>query len=77
MRILVPESRFKGIDPKTGKCMHGMKPSGGTITCAICKEWPSIDKMRTVFPGLSEDIFLVMTAAERIASLESGVLRGR
>jgi hypothetical protein len=53
------------------KCKHGM-PSPDT--CAICKDWPSFEKMHNLFPELSKDAFLVMTPAERLRAVKTGVL---
>lgn len=53
------------------KCKHGVYDER---CCAICKDWPSIDKMKEKFPGLSNEIFLVMTPEQRLTAIRTGVL---
>lgn len=61
------------------KCLHGItiyrRPDGTEIVpCAICKDWPSFEKMHRQFPELSKDAFLVMTPAERLTAVKTGEL---
>jgi hypothetical protein len=52
------------------KCKHGLTAQ----TCAICKDWPSLEKMQISFPSLSNDMFLAMTPSERLEAIRSGRL---
>jgi hypothetical protein len=58
--------QFMGVE----KCKHGLTEQ----TCAVCKDWPSLDKMRVKFPNLSGEMFLVMSPAERLTAMQTGVL---
>ena len=53
------------------KCFHGVYDAS---VCAVCKDWPSFEKMRQRFPELPESIFLVMTVEERKTALATGRL---
>ena len=52
------------------KCKHGLTEQ----TCAICKDWPSLEKMQAKFPGLSKEQFLIMTPSERLTAVQTGEL---
>lgn len=54
------------------KCQHGMYDESA---CAICKDWPSYEKMHRLFPDLSRETFLVMTPEERVAAVRTGELQ--
>lgn len=43
--------------------------------CAICKDWPSYEKMHRLFPDLSRETFLVMTPEERVTAVRTGVIQ--
>lgn len=60
----------------TDKCLHGLFIISGHSTCSICKGWPSIERMRNAFPGLSETTFLIMTPAERLEAMRTGEIKG-
>jgi hypothetical protein len=51
-------------------CKHGLTEQ----TCAVCKDWPSLEKMRVKFPHLSNDMFLIMSPAERLTAMQTGEL---
>jgi hypothetical protein len=53
------------------KCKHGLTEE----TCAVCKDWPSFDRMRNIFPDLTHQIFLVMTPTERVLAMKTGVIQ--
>lgn len=55
------------------KCKHGMHSEE---VCSICKDWPSVDRMRQSFPGISDDKFLIMRPEERLAAIKTGVMTG-
>jgi hypothetical protein len=54
------------------KCKHGIYNENA---CAVCKDWPSLEKMQNLFPGLTADLFLVMTPAQRVEAVKTGVLQ--
>lgn len=54
------------------KCFHGIYDESA---CAICKDWPSYEKMHRLFPDLSRETFLVMTPEERLQATKTGVLQ--
>lgn len=55
----------------TMKCKHGIYDENA---CAICKDWPSLEKMQVKFPSLTAEMFLVMTPAQRVEAVRTGVL---
>lgn len=57
------------------KCKHGVY--GGEQCCAICKDWPSLEKMQNKFPNLSREQFLIMTPTERLRAVETGRLENQ
>src|SRR5689334_22379957 len=59
------------------RCKHGMfVASNGDPCCAICKDWPSADKMRSFFPDLPDSVVAVMTPEERREAIKTGRLIG-
>lgn len=53
------------------KCKHGMYDAR---VCAMCKDLPSFEQMKRVFPELTMPIFLIMTPDERVTALKTGVV---
>lgn len=59
------------------RCKHGMFiSSNGDAACAMCKDWPSPDRMRQTFPNLPDAVVYVMTPEERMTAMKSGQLSG-
>lgn len=53
------------------KCKHGIY--GGPDLCAVCKDWPSFERMKNKYPDLSHGQFMLMTPAQRIEAMKPGV----